>query len=89
MTSESSMSRFLVSGSLYGVFDRKTGELLVIVEARDTNQAKQRADWVAPFFGWRRFEEDQVREVSECTDRIPTFFEDYFVALDRDGATLH
>jgi hypothetical protein len=80
---------FSFAGGLYGVFDLKTGKVLVIVEARDASQAKQRADWVAPFFGWRHFDENQVREVEECTDRTPTFFEDYFAALDRGNATLH
>lgn len=80
---------FPAKSSLYGVFDRKTGQLLVVIEARDVSQAKQRADWVAPFFGWRRFEEDQLQEVEECPDRTPTFFENYFAALDRGTERLH
>jgi hypothetical protein len=89
MTELNAVTAFSVRGSLFGVFDQKTGEMLVVVEARDASQAKQRANWVAPFFGWRRFDESQVREVEEFPDRTPTFFEDYFAALDRGGATLH
>ena len=89
MTAPKAAATFSVIGALYGVFDLKTGEVLVIVEARDATQAKQRADWVAPFFGWRHFDESQLRQIEECTDRTPTFFEDYFVALDRGDATLH
>lgn len=89
MTGRNDDGAFSVRGALYGVFDQKTGGLLVVVEAKDASQAKQRADWVAPFFGWRHFEESQVREVEACTDRTPTFFDDYFTALDRADATLH
>lgn len=89
MTGPNAVAGFAVRGSLYGVFDRKTGEVLVVVEARDVLQAKERAHWVAPYFGWRYFEDDQLHEVEDCPDRTPTFFEDYFVALDRGGAKLH
>ena len=89
MTEPNAIAAFSVRGFLYGVFDKKTGEVLVVVEARDASQAKKRADWVAPFFGWRRFDESQLQEVEECPDRTPTFFEDYFAALDRGSETLH
>lgn len=89
MTLPNDAGTFSVNGLLYGVFDQKTGEILVIVEARDLSQAKQRADWVAPFFGWRHFDESQLRQIEECTDRTPTFFEDYFAVLDRGDASLH
>ncbi|NML45934.1 hypothetical protein HHL11_19450 [Ramlibacter sp. G-1-2-2] len=89
MTAPNAAAAFAVRGSLYGVFDRKTGEVLVVIEARDARQAIERANWVAPYFGWRHFEEGQVKEVEECPDRTPTFFENYFAALDRGDATLH
>lgn len=89
MKETDAVAAFAVRGSLYGVFDRKTGEVLVVVEARDVRQAKERADWVAPYFGWRHFEDDQLQQVEECPDRTPTFFENYFAALDRGEATLH
>jgi hypothetical protein len=89
MTQEAGDGGFPVKSLLFAVLDEKTGEALLVVEAADAQQAKLRANWVAPFFGWRHFNEDQLQQVDECPDRTPTFFAKYFAAVDRGSDTLH
>ena len=89
MTHEASAGVFPVGSLLFAVLDKKTGEALLVVEAADAQQAKLRANWVAPFFGGQLFEASQMKQVHECPDRTPTFFENYFAAVDRGSDTLH
>ena len=89
MSQEKREGAFAVTTLLFAVLDKNSGEALLVVEAADAQQAKLRANWVAPFFGWRHFDEDQLQQVDECPDRTPTFFSDYFAAVDRGSDTLH
>ena len=90
MSQEKREGAFAVATLLFAVLDKNSGVALLVVEAVDAKEAKQRADWVAPVFGWRHFDEDQLQQVAECPDRTPTFFADYFAAVDRGSdVTLH
>ena len=89
MTREAGEGAFPVATLLFAVLDKNSGEALLVVEAADVKEAKLRADWVAPFFGWRHFDEDQLQQVDECPDRTPTFFANYFAAVGRGSEVLH
>lgn len=80
---------FFLVKPLFAVLDRNTAQVLLVLEAANTEEAKLRANWLAPFFGWKHFEEDQLRQVDECPDRTPTFFESYFDGLGSLSKTPH
>jgi hypothetical protein len=89
MSPRASEEAFPLMKPLFAVLNKKTAQVLLVVEAADAQEAKLRANWVAPFFGWRHFEEDELQQVDEVPDRTPTFFENYFAGLGSLSETLH
>ena len=69
--------------SIYGACDPASKTLLLILEARDIEEARARVDSVAPLLGINRISDLLLFELEEMPSGVPIFLTPFFA-----GATI-
>lgn len=91
MTSSGPGTPFAPTKLLFAVFDPK-GVLLAVVEASGAEEAKRRADHLAPLLGFRYFRELDIAQIDATLPGVATFYDTFFakglLELPSDG-NLH
>jgi hypothetical protein len=64
----------------YGAFDLDTEKLLLVVEAKDEEEARSCIAVVAPYLGIARSKVLIVIELEAMPSGVPTFFSQFFLA---------
>lgn len=77
MTSLDAGKPFAPTKLLFALFDPK-GVLLAVVEASDEDEAKRRADHVAPILGFRYFRELDIAQIDATPPGVATFYDVFF-----------